>query len=309
MSDMSDTNASPTISDNTGGAPDASPEFSEAFLEIVEGKNEDGTPKKRALSRDEALKLAQLGFGADSKFQEAAKTRDEALAIRQKMVQLSKIMQEDPFSVLQSFGKNPDEYVAAYFERKMQEDMIDPKDREIASYKKKLERYEAAQRQAEEARQAKIVEQRASELRTNLLSKIEQTLQSAGVPKTPRTIAEVARYMQSLSGKTVDGKPVDILNFPVEKIINYLQSTRKSEFSELFGALDEDGIINNMDEKLLEKFARAMSKKLGAQPIVPKKPKEETIFDGKRKEESVIEKHNARIKRLQAEWDRIHGKS
>lgn len=292
----------PTISDVTGTGEVAPSEMSEAFLEIVEGKNEDGTPKKRALTREEALKMAQLGFGADSKFQEAARAREEATQLKQKMAQLARIMQDDPFTVLKQFGKNPDEYVANYFERKLQESLIDPKDRELGELRSKLSEYEQAKAAEEQRRQEEAINARANELKAQLLEKIESVLTSSGVPKTPRTIAEVARYMQLAANQ---GK--DPMKFPVETIVKHLQSTRKSEFEEIFGALDEDGILSSMDEKLLEKFARAMSKKLGAQPIRQVK-KDDSIFAPKKEEEDVIDAHKKKIAKLQAEWEKKHGK-
>jgi hypothetical protein len=291
------------IGDATGSGEAPSHEMTEAFLEIIEGKNEDGSPKKRALSREEALKMAQLGFGADSKFQEAAKSREEAMQLKQKMAQLSRIMQDDPFQVLKAFGRDPDAYVADYFERKLQDSLIDPKDRELGELRSKLSAYEQAQEEARKKAQEEAVNARAEALRGQLLEKIESVLSTSGVPKTPRTIAEVARYLQIASQQ---GK--DPMNFPVEHIVKHLQQTRRSEFEELYGALDEDGILNNMDSKLLEKFARAMSKKLGAQPIRQVKPKDDTIFANKKEEEDLIDAHKRKIAKLQKEWEKVNGK-
>lgn len=272
---------------------------SEDLFEIIEGKNEDGTSKVKNLSRAEMVKLAQLGFGADAKFKEAATSREEAQATKQQMAELAKMLRDDPFTVLKHLGQNPDDIVARHFNRQLEESLIDPRDRELEQYKSQLKHFQEQEKARTDQEQNSKIEARANEIRTGLFNKIEEALSSAGMAKNERTVAEVGKYLQSLNGKNdSNGNPINILEFPVHKIVAHIKQSRSSEFTNLYESLNEDEILAQMDPKILEKFGRALSKKLGVQSRpVQKVP----VF------ESDTDKaltHREKIEQLQKIWEK-----
>ena len=271
----------------------------EDLFEIVEGKNEDGTSRVKNLTRAEMVKLAQLGFGADAKFKEAASSREEAAATKQQMAELAKMLRDDPFTVLKHLGQNPDDIVARHFNRQLEESMIDPKDKELSEYKARLQHFEEQERVRNEQEQNSKIEARANEIRSGLFNKIEEALSSAGMAKNERTVAEVGRYLQSLNGKAdSNGRPINILEYPVSKIVSHIKQSRSTEFTNLYESLNEDEILAQMDPKVLEKFGRALSKKLGVQSRPVQK---QQVFETDTDKELT---HKQKIDQLQKIWEK-----
>lgn len=280
------------------------------LFDLVEGKDEQGNNKTRKVSRDELLKLAQKGFGADKTFSEAAKSREEAAAIKAQMAELARMLQEDPFKVMRAFGKEPDSYISKYFDDKLQESLIDPKDRRMSELEAKLAEYEEEKNRQREEEQRSMIERRSAEIKTVIFNKIDEALQQAGVPKNPRTVAEIGRYLQSLNGKTgPDGNPLNIMEIPVSRIVKHIQSSRTSEFQDIFSALDDDALLNSIDPKLAERIGRALSKKLAPQVNVPIRGKTVQSVPEKVKATDVVGEIKDRIKKAQLEWEKVHGKA
>jgi len=276
------------------------------YWDLDDGKGEDGSKKTRRISVTEARKLAQKGFGADKTFSEAAKAREEAQATKKQMAELARMFKEDPEKVMRAFELDPDEWYRSRYERQVAEAQLDPRDRENRDLKARMARYEEAERAQREEQERAHITERATAMQGQLLGKIEQVLKTSGVPQTPSTVAEIGRYLQQAHSA---GK--DIFNMPLDHIVKHIQTRRQSEFNEVYGAYDDDGLLENVDPKLLNRILQAHTKRMQAQAPGIRRPAQQRqeqapVSNGPKSAAQIRKEHAERIEKAQAEFDRMN---
>lgn len=318
MSDL-DTAGTATASDTGYVALDdaANPELAtnEELYELIAGKNPDGTPLKKQLKKDEMLKLAQKGFGADSTFQEAQQTKAQ-------MKELARML-ADPeavFEIIKKFGHDPDQLMTGRMAKQMLEAMKTPEQIQAEEWKRDAEKFRAQEAKRLQDEQESLITNRAKEIQTDLYTRIEQTLNSAGVPSTKASVAEVGRYLKALVNKAEsEGQSLDIKNVKLENIVAHMRNQHKVTFESLFSDdLDEDGILALLDEKLQKRIGAALTKKLSSgnavSNVIERKASTTPALDKPEKKERALSPEEAnelsaeRIRKLQAMWDKQNGR-
>jgi hypothetical protein len=284
----------------------------EELFELVEGKNSDGSPIKKSLTKAEMLELAQKGFGANKSFEEAKATKAQ-------MKELARAM-SDPTqlpAVLKHLGIDLDSFIQERMAHQMLENMKSPEEKEMEQYRKEAEEFRRMK--AEQAKQDEEtqINQRAQEIRQSLYSRIEETLNTAGVPKTQTTVAEVSRYIKMMADSAArQGKQFDINTVKLESIVSHMKAKQKETFESLFADLDDDGTLAMLPEALQKKIAAALTKKMSGAKItdinsINREPKQtqwnEQPADRKQKTINTAEANKIfedRIAHAQAQWDK-----
>lgn len=274
-------------------------------FEIEEGKNTDGSKKTRKLTREEAKQFAQKGYGADAKFQEAAKAREETATAKRQMAQLARMFKEDPEQVMRAFEIDPDEWAMKRHEKKLVESKMSPHERENLDLKARMARFEEREAKEQADAKEKEVMAKAQSMQGQLFGRIEQVLTSAGVPKTPTTIAEIGRYLQQAHNA---GK--NIFEMPLETIVKHIQTRRQTEFNEVYGAYDDDALLNNVDPALLKRILNAHTKKMqGTQAAAVRRnpaPTQQVSSEERvqKSERQLQKEHDEKIVKMQVEWNK-----
>lgn len=218
--------------------------------------------KEYNVSLEEALKLAQKGVGADHRFNEAYKLKQQA-------EQIIHTLKTDPMSILLNpnlgvdFKKLAQEYLAKEIER----EMMSPEQRELYETKEKLRQAEEEKKslaeKEDQARMSKLVEHYSSEYEKD----IQATLQTSGLPKTRGTVKRLAYYMQKGLERGVELKAADVIDLVRA---DYIQ-----EHNELYGSADGDTLLKLFGDPVLKKLMEANLKKVksGGVPTPTAKPK------------------------------------
>ena len=288
--------------------------INEELYELIAGKNADGTPLKKSFNKDEMLKLAQKGFGADATFEEAKREKAQ-------MRELARMLAdpEAAFEVLKKFGHDPDQLMTGRMAKQMLEAMKSPQEIEAEGWKKDAEEFRAWKAKQQKDEEEQQITTRATQIRDSLYTRIEETLNSAGVKKTKSTVAEVGRYIKQMAAKAdADGKPFDIETVKLNNIVQHLKGQYKQTFDSLLEELDEDGILSTFSEAQLKKIGAALTKKLSSgnvrdihsikreatAPAVEKADKRERALSTDEANEIAAE----RTRKLQALWEKQNGR-
>lgn len=293
-------------------ANETASELQEELFELIEGKNPDGTPIKKQLKRDELLKLAQQGFGASKSF-------EEAKAAKEQMKQLARMLQdpEKVFEVLKQLGHDPDQLMTGRMANQMLENMKTPEEKEMEQLRREAEEFRRFKAQQMKEQEESQIEHRAAEIRNSLYSRIEETLNTAGVPKTRATIAEVSRYIKMMADASErNGESFDIDSVKLNNIVAHLREKHKQTFESLFDELDDDGILAMLPESIQKKIGAALTKKLSGGKVADinsiRRPAKsnDSLLDAPADKPKIISMKEAdaitenRIRKAQELWDR-----
>lgn len=285
----------------------------EELFELIEGKNSDGSPIKKGYTKEELLKIAQKGLGADKAF-------EQSKAEREQMRQLARAMQ-DPSQlpvVLKHLGIDLDQFLQERMAHQMLENMKSPEEKEMEQYRKEAEEFRRLKAEQAKQEEESKIHARAEEIRHSLYSRINDTLNSAGVPKTTATIAEVSRFIKMKADAAErQGKEFDINTVNLEQIVAHLKTRQKENFDSLFGDdLDDDGLLSLIPEALQKRIAAAMTKKLQGGKVTDinsiKRDARATNWDAPMKKAKNINSTEAneriadKIAAAQAQWDKMN---
>jgi hypothetical protein len=250
-------------------AADAKPAAPELFEIKVGGK-----PKK--VTRDELIKLAELGDGADQKFQEAAKLRKQAESYLAKMRN-----PKDAIALLQdpALGLSEEQVRAAfeewYSERFIKREKMTPAERRLADAEAKIKQYED-EKAAERAEKQKQADQELdAKTAAEIQKEIIETIQTSGLPKSRFTVSRIA-YWTRVNEEQKMNAPRELIVQQVQKEMRQLMDDMvQSSDGEVLEKLLGEGTTKKLRKLALERL-RAKRAKLGEAPpaTTPKEKKE-----------------------------------
>ena len=255
--------ASNEAGNNSGSGSEQSTEglTTEDLYELQAGKNPDGTALTKKVTKADLIKLAQTGFGANERFEEAKATKNQ-------MIELAKMLRdpERVFEVLKEMGHNPDELFLGRYNKNLQEQLKTPEERDFERLQAEAEqwrKYEAKRLKDEEE---SAITTRAEAIKVDLYTKLESALTKTGIKATKDTVAEAARYIGMLKNQAESkGQNFNIAEIPVDKIASHLRKRYTSGITGYLGELDEDSILSEIPDDLLNKIGKALSKKYSGQ--------------------------------------------
>jgi len=166
------------------------------------------------------------------------------------------ILKTDPKKILmnKNLGLDVRQLAEEILVEHLQEEMLDPKDREINKYKKQLadmEEGEKNKRQKFESEQAQELREKYSE---NYSNEIVDALKIGNLPKTQHTVRRMAYYMQQAVKQGYDVKAKDV--------VDLVRNDYISEQKFLFSEMNEDVLADILGEENVKKIRRYEAKRL-----------------------------------------------
>lgn len=230
----------------------------------------------------------QLRKASDKKFREAAMMNKRA----EDFVHLLKT---NPKKVLlnPNLGIDMRSLAEEILAEHLEDEMMDPKDKELKKYKKQLEEIEnekktAAQKQ-EEAQIAELREKYSEDYSTQITS----ALQESNLPKTEHTVKRMAYYMHQALVRGYEMKARDVVDLVRQDYMNETKS--------LFGAADEDTLISLLGEDTIKKIRKYEAKRMKNRnfPSTPKtQPNVQVVKKPKRGGKLTMSEFKERLKRF-----------
>jgi hypothetical protein len=198
----------------------------------------------------------QTRKAADEKFREAAAARKQA----EEFVAMMKNGQF--FEVAKKLGLDPRALSEKYLMEILEEESLDPKDRELKELKKQLaktkEAEEAAQREKEEGERAALTERYTEEY----TKQIVEALSSSGLPKTEHTVKRMAFYMHQGLQRGMD--------LSAQEVVELVRQDYLTEQQALYSSLDGDNLVKLLGEDTAKKIRQYdLAKLKGGPKLVP----------------------------------------
>lgn len=127
---------------------------------------------------------------ADKKFQEAAKMRKQA----EEFISMMKDPQKF-FDAAEKLGHTPRELAEKYLAAQLEEEMLDPREKELRDTKRKLQEYEALQKKEQEEVERRRNDELKAKYAKDYTEQFTSALTETGIPATKHTVAEMAKYI------------------------------------------------------------------------------------------------------------------
>ncbi len=241
------------------------------------------------VDEDEVIRDYGKGRAADKKFQEAASMRKEA-------VSFIEALKKDPISVLNNpkLGLNLREIAETHLLSILEDEMMDPKDRELKTLKREKQTWEEREKQEAEAKKEKELAELTQNYREEYEKSFQTCLESSGLPKTPYTVKRLAYYMNEGMKRGMDLKPDDVVSIVKEE---YLEEQKS-----LFGSLDGESLLKLLGEDLAKKIRKYDTSRVAKPSLVGKdsQPKQNMEVRGKQVERVSKDDWKSRMDRIKA---------
>lgn len=185
---------------------------------------------------------------AATALQEAARIRKEAEAV-------ARLFKEDPLAVFQHLGLDPNQFAEKIINDRLQEAMMDPKDRELQKYKTDLQRYQEQERIAREQHEQEQAALAQEQLANTLVEDLQVAIQKAGLPQSnPYIVNKVFTYLRAANQKGWhDAKPSDVIGLVKKEIEDEIRAFHTS--------MPEDQIETFLGADFVKKAAKLSLKK------------------------------------------------
>lgn len=221
------------------------------------------TPDPYELARQVKHKVKVDGKEQEVDYDELVKRYEHVQAANKRMEKASQYeklfrqMQQDPWSVLEQLGMDPDQVAEERLKKKIAREMMSEEERRLHDAEERLkqiekERDEYKNRYSEyERRQAREV------VRARIDTEITEAIEQSGIKPTPRLIAKVAELMLAKgqsSGQRVSAS--DVLKLANEHLTNdakqYVTSLEPEDLMKLLPKKTLDAIRQNQVRQVVE---------------------------------------------------------
>jgi len=233
---------------------DSEPEPKARELDFKPVKLKAGDQEVEVKSLEELTRIAQKGFGAEKKFQEAAKLRQQAEG-------LIETLKDNPIELMRHPALR-EKFEAAAEEliwEKIQKEQMTQEERELADSKAELERYRRQEQERQKAEQVRQRQELEAKYRADYQKQFVEALETGGIPKSDWSVQRMALYMkQALAQGYKNITPADVV--PLVK-----KDWQKAQ-ADLYGALDGDRLIETLGADVVEKIRKADVSKFKQRP-------------------------------------------
>jgi hypothetical protein len=186
------------VNDGVGGGNAGGPETGDVASAAKEAirrlkyKTKDG--QELEVDEDEALRT-----WAERKSHQAAASKElnEGKALRKQAEQLVEMLKDKGKlrDVMKKLGHDPRKLSEEILAEHLEDELMDPRDRELRDAKKRLEQIDAMERQQKEALEAKRVEEMKARFREEYQRDFIEALKKLEVPQNKETVSEMAKYI------------------------------------------------------------------------------------------------------------------
>lgn len=182
----------------------------------------------------------------------ANKRMSDASNMRKEAEEVIKFFKSNPREAFAKLGLDAKQFAEQLIYDDLNESLMDPKDRELRDYKKKVDSYESTRRkQDEESANAQMEAEIAAQSEA-IQTEIIDTLTSAGLPQTERTVGRIAYYMQSALHAGFDVTPKDV--------IEQVRQDYVHDFKQFMGGMTESQIEMFLGNDMVKKMAKTTVK-------------------------------------------------
>lgn len=207
-------------------------------------------------SKEEIVKMAQKGIGADKRFQEAHRMKSAA-------DQFLYLIKNEPMKILNNpkLGLDFKKLAQDYLKNEIDLEMMTPEQRKLHEATKKLEELENEKKVGAEKQKQQQMAAAVKMHNENYERDITETLKTSGLPKTRETVQKIAYYLSEGLKQDVVLKAADV--------IHLVKADYDSAVKNLFQAVDGDALMSFLGDENVKKINEALMKKIRNGEIKP----------------------------------------
>lgn len=229
------------------------------------------------VDEDELLRGYQLRKASDKRFQEGMQARKQAETF-------INMLKTDPKKILTNpnLGLDFKKIAEEFLLEQMQEEMLDPKEKEIRNYKQKLSKYEEMEKKAIEEQKKALFDKQTQEARTKIEGDVVKALESSGLPKTEYTVKRMIHYMLSALEDGYKLSASDVVDL-VQR--DYIQDTKA-----LYSNLDGEILLKLLGDDLANKIRKTDLERIKKPPVNAIKENVERPAEGTKEKKQWVSK-------------------
>jgi hypothetical protein len=179
---------------------------------------------------------------------------EEAKAAKAKAFEIIKAFEEDPANVFKKLGPKGREAAERFLLEQIQEEAMDPKDKELRDLKKFKEEIEAEKERTKQEREKQALAEQEAKYAQEFQKTIIDALGKSGLPKSPEMVKRFARIMQ---------KNLELgLELTADDLVDEVKSDITSIIKSIVGEADGDHLISLFGEDVANKIRKSDIRKL-----------------------------------------------
>lgn len=241
----------------------------------------DGRDEEREVSDDDLIAGYRKSLAAEKRFNEAAAQRKQAQEVLE-------AFKANPREAMALLGINAREWAENMLAEELEQEMLDPREKEFRAMKAKLAKVEAQEKADRERQEKQALQQQIEAEKENFSQIIVGALQEQGVPGGPKTVARMAQLLEKNYELGLDLQPRELAMLVRQEVQAELMAT--------LGALDEDSLLKVLPEEFFGKVNKAALKKL--QPKTPAAQSQKPAQSSRKSKPETKAELEARLARI-----------
>lgn len=211
------------------------------------------------VDEDELKAGYQTRKASDEKFREAAMSKKQA-------EEFIHLLRTNPKKVLSNpdLGIDVRKFAEEFLVEQMEEEMMDPKDRELRDAKRQLEEIENEKKRIKEEEESKQAAQLKEKYSQEYQTSIVEALQTSGLPKSEHTVKRMAYYMHQGLKRG--------MNLGAKDVVSLVKQDYIDEQKALYSNLDGDMLVQLLGSDVADKIRKYDVSKVKGQRQEPKYP-------------------------------------
>lgn len=223
--------------------------------EIKKWQLKSNGKEREVTDEAELVRLAQLGLGANEKFEQAAKTRKQA-------EQVLELLQTNPAEALKRLGMDVRKMAEDYLYQEIQAEQLTPEQKKVKDMETELEKYRAEKAETERKTREDHITKLQAQYEVSIQDNIIKSIEHYKLPNNPRTMARIAEYMAKALENGYMADPMDV----APRVRADLETEHKAMYSQ-YGVEDLLKIIG--EDKLKQIRQYEVNKVKTKAPVAP----------------------------------------
>ena len=220
----------------------------------------------------------------------------EASEQKKRIESAFKKLWEDPKGTLKELAKHdPQRFrkeIESYLLEELEEDMLDPTEKELRQYKRQIEDITKQQEMERQLREQQEMEALEEYYSSTIENEIMEVLQTEDLPKTQASVRRIAFYLHKAAERGIDLKAKDVVPLVKEdlsgEISQLLKSATPEQISKLLGE-DQLKKIRMADVQRVKQVA-TQQRSIPSGNVEPQKPQTKKVMTPDEFRESVQKK-------------------
>lgn len=234
-------------------------------------KNEEGAEEE--IDEEEVVKVYRERKGHQKA---ASKILNEGKMAKKQAEEFISMMKDKQklFDAIKKLGHDPRQLSEEYLASVLEEEMLDPREKELRDYKSKLQKYQDLEKQQKEEAQKRRDLEMKSKFAADYEKQFVDALKTTGLPPTKHMVAEMAKYIHRAAKMEFEMTAVEAAKLVKEDI--------ETAHRNLYGEADAETLVKLIGEQGLQKVRTYDTSRLKDPNAQIKTPKEQGEITRKR---------------------------